>query len=117
MGDVYICIQSKSILMHKIAVFKDVIEQYSTKLIQNNIRTIYNKILMVKFSVSPTYRSFCFHVMILFQGYEALVYSHSKYNYLHLFPTFLSGYMQVTKLFHFLFECSLKARYESSTNR
>lgn len=34
MGDVYICIQSKSILMHKIAVFKDVIEQYSTKLIE-----------------------------------------------------------------------------------
>ena len=27
------------------------------------------------------------------------------------------GYMQVTKLFYFLFECSLKARYESSTNR
>lgn len=34
MGDVCLCIQSRSILMHKIAVFKDVIEQYSTKLIE-----------------------------------------------------------------------------------
>lgn len=72
---------------------------------------------MVKFPVFPTYRSFCFSLNCFFRAMRPLdIHTLNTITCIY-FQHVSQGYMQVTKLFHFLFECSLKARYESSTNR
>lgn len=72
---------------------------------------------MITFSVFPTYRSFCFSLNCFFRAMRPLDIHTLSTIICICFQHVSQGYIQVTKLFYFLFERSLKDRYESSTNR